>query len=78
MLLLAQDAQVNEGWATSTIAILVVALLVIIVFLSLIAQFINLYIQAWVSGARVSMIDLIGMRLRKVNARVIVEGSSNM
>ncbi|MHC5190774.1 MAG: flotillin-like FloA family protein, partial [Planctomycetota bacterium] len=32
----------------------------------------SLWIQAFMSGARVSFFDLIGMTLRKVNARTIV------
>lgn len=35
-------------------------------------QFLNLWVQAYFSGAKVSIIDLIGMRLRKVDPRVIV------
>jgi len=35
-------------------------------------QFLNLWVQAWFSGAKVSLFDLIGMRLRKVDPRVIV------
>lgn len=62
----------TEGMSLFTIAIIIVALIAMLVFFALIAQFIGLYIQALVSGARVSMIDLIGMRLRRVNARVIV------
>jgi uncharacterized protein YqfA (UPF0365 family) len=45
------------------IAILVVVLMTL--------QFINLYVRAAVSGARVSMLDLFGMRLRKVNPLAI-------
>jgi uncharacterized protein YqfA (UPF0365 family) len=54
------------------IAILLFLLLVSVVFLVVIFQFINLYIQAFFSGVRVSMWELIGMRLRKVPAHVIV------
>ena len=44
------------------------ALIVFFVFLS----FMNLWVQALFSGAGVSMFDLIGMRLRKVDPRTIV------
>ena len=62
------------GGSGQIILYLVVAVLVIIglVFIFVISQFLNLWIQAWFSGAGVSMIDLIGMRLRKVDPRVIV------
>jgi len=35
-------------------------------------QFIGLYVRALVSGARVGLLDLVGMKLRKVNAAAIV------
>ena len=35
-------------------------------------RFFKLWIQAWVSGARVRIIDLIGMKFRNVDARTIV------
>jgi len=47
-------------------------LLVVLVFLIIVFQFIGLYIRALASGARVSMMELVGMRLRKVNALTIV------
>lgn len=56
------------------VAILVVAGLIALVFGFVVLQFLNLYIQALFSGARVSLFDLIGMRLRKVDARTIVYG----
>ncbi|MDG1137225.1 MAG: flotillin-like protein FloA, partial [Phycisphaerales bacterium] len=35
-------------------------------------QYIGLYLQAWVSGAKVGFIDLVMMRFRKVNAKSVV------
>jgi len=54
------------------IALLVVVGIALLVFLVLILQYLNLYIQALVSGARVGFPDLIGMRLRKVSPMSIV------
>jgi uncharacterized protein YqfA (UPF0365 family) len=54
------------------IGILLVLLLIGFIFFVVIFQFLNLYIQAFVSGVRVSFIELIGMRLRKVPANIIV------
>ncbi len=48
----------------------VIAVLVIMIVLF---QFMGLYVRALVSGARVSLLDLIGMRLRKVPAVIIVD-----
>jgi len=49
--------------------VIVVALAVVWV----IAQFFGLWLQAFMANAGITMFDLIGMRLRKVNPRVIVE-----
>ncbi len=46
--------------------------LVLLVFFIIVANFGLLYIQAMMSGAHVGLWDLIGMRLRKVDPRVIV------
>ena len=45
---------------------------VLLMLLAIFAQFIGIYVRALVSGARVGFLDLIGMRLRKVNAGAIV------
>ncbi|MCK4873771.1 MAG: flotillin-like protein FloA [Phycisphaerales bacterium] len=69
-LLLAQQTSPTPQWIW--IAVLVVlgvgALIVVVV----VGQFFNLWLQAWLSGAHVRFIELIGMRLRKVDPRVIV------
>ncbi len=54
------------------IGFLIVVALVLLVLIAVMAQFFGLYVRAWVSGAHVSFLDLIGMRLRKVPAVVIV------
>ncbi len=54
------------------IVVLIVVGLVALILLFLVGQFINLYIQALVSDARVGMLELVGMRLRKVDIRTIV------
>jgi len=62
----------GEAWGAAgvfLVIVLVVALLVIGLFL---LQFIGLWIRSIASRAGIRMIDLIGMRLRKVDARVIV------
>ncbi|MBI2923694.1 MAG: flotillin-like protein FloA [Planctomycetes bacterium] len=45
---------------------------VLLVFFLVVANFGLLYVQAFLSGAHVSIVDLIGMRLRKVDPRMIV------
>src|ERR1051325_146525 len=54
------------------IVVVIVALLFAIVLLFVVGQFINLYIQALLSNAHVGLVDLVGMRLRKVDIRTIV------
>ena len=58
----------TQAW----IVILVVALLFAVVLLFVVGQFISFYIQALVSNAHVGLLDLVGMRLRKVDIRTIV------
>jgi uncharacterized protein YqfA (UPF0365 family) len=47
--------------------------LVLLVFFIVFVKYFNLWLQAWFTGAKVSMLSLIAMSFRKVNARVIVE-----
>ncbi len=49
-----------------------VVALVIIVILYVLGQFVNLWIQSLLSNARVKLLDMIAMRLRKVDVRTIV------
>jgi uncharacterized protein YqfA (UPF0365 family) len=55
-----------------SIVLLIIAAVVLLVVMFVVGQFINLYIQALFSNARVSLIELVGMRLRKVDLRTIV------
>jgi uncharacterized protein YqfA (UPF0365 family) len=50
----------------------VAALIVFLVIVVILAQFFGLWLQAFMSRAGVSLADLIGMRLRKVDARIVV------
>lgn len=54
------------------IGFFLVVLIVAIIILAIVFQFLGLYIRALVSGARVAMLDLIGMKLRKVPGAMIV------
>ncbi len=51
---------------------LIVGGIVLLIFLFIIGQYISLWFQALLSGARVRLIDLIMMRFRKVRPQVIV------
>lgn len=52
----------------------VIAALVMLVLIVVIGQFISLYIQAMLSNAHVGLLEIIGMRLRKVDVRQVVYG----
>ena len=54
------------------IGVVIFILIILLVIFAVILQFAGLYVRAYVSGARVSLWELIGMRLRKVNSVVIV------
>ena len=58
--------------STTTIVVLVVGIIVSLVALAVFAQFFGLWLQAYMSKASVSIGDLIGMKLRKVNIGTIV------
>ena len=62
----------DNGFSPILIAVLVVVVIVFLVIFGLLFQFIGLYVRALSSGARVSLLELLGMRLRKVNALIIV------
>jgi len=54
-----------------TIGLIVVAVILLVVFI-IMFQFVGLYVRALVSGAHVTFMELIGMRIRNVNPTVIV------
>ena len=54
------------------IAVLAVAGLIVLVLAVFLFQFLNLYIQALFSKAKVGIFDLIGMKFRKVDPKTIV------
>ncbi len=61
----------EEGFPVGTVVAIFIGI-VILVLLAVLGQFLGIYIRAMVSGARVGLLDLLGMRLRKVNANAIV------
>lgn len=54
------------------IALIVVGIVFVLVIAVILFQFLGLYIQALFSGAKVGLAELVGMRLRKVDAKIIV------
>lgn len=64
---------------TSAVTTLIVVLAVLVVFLAVFFALVPVgtWFRALVSGARISMGRLIGMRLRRINIRMIVEAYIN-
>ena len=62
----------GEGSGIVLLVIAGIAIIVCFVIFLVVAQFFGLWIQAFSASAGVTMWDLIGMRLRKVDARQIV------
>jgi uncharacterized protein YqfA (UPF0365 family) len=63
----------GQGWSNWWVIALAVGGLFIFVILMVVGQFFRLWLQAYMSNASVSMFDLIGMRLRKVDSFTIVQ-----
>lgn len=61
-------AQISTGWTIfwGVVGLTILTLLIVL------AQFFRLWLQAFMSNAEVSILDLIGMRLRKVDATTVV------
>lgn len=62
----------GTGWGWGAYVAIAVVVVIVLVIIAVIGRFIKLWIQAYFARAGVSMFDLIGMSLRKVNPQVIV------
>jgi uncharacterized protein YqfA (UPF0365 family) len=56
------------------IGVIIVAVIFALVFMAVVLNFGGLWLRAYTSNARVSFFELIGMKLRQVNAGTIVDG----
>src|SRR6188768_2237924 len=70
MFLLAQDISLP---AIFGLVMLVFVIIVMLVIVAIFANFFRLWIQSFLTGAGISLFDLIGMTFRKVNKDVIVK-----
>src|SRR5688500_13057248 len=68
----AEAAEGPSTWGPVAIGLTVFVLIILLILFLVLFQFIGLYVRALVSGAHVSLLDLVGMKLRKVNAAAIV------
>lgn len=58
--------------------LLIILAVIVIVILSILGRFISLWFQAFVSGTPIPLFNLIGMSLRKVPLRVVVNARINL
>ncbi len=70
-MLLRQGPQ-QDGMSPIVVGILIVLGIAVVVFVLIVAKFARLWLQAYFSRADIKLSELIGMWLRKVDARVIV------
>jgi len=61
------------GVTNAVVALIVVLALVGFALLMIIMRYGYLWVQAWVSGAHVGLLNLVAMTFRRVNPRIIVE-----
>ncbi|MEZ6037771.1 MAG: flotillin-like protein FloA [Planctomycetota bacterium] len=55
--------------------VLIGLLILLVILVLMLLKFISLWIQAYMSGTRIGLFQLVGMSLRKVNPTVIVRGA---
>src|SRR5436305_14963285 len=63
----------GESWSPLWILFTIVVLIVLLVIFIVLFNFMGIYVRALVSGARVGFLDLMGMRLRRVPATIVVD-----
>ncbi|MCE5319161.1 MAG: flotillin-like protein FloA [Parachlamydia sp.] len=66
-----------EAGMTSYIIFIILAIIVV-VLLSILGKFLSLWFQAFVSGTPIPLFNIIGISLRKIPPRVIVNGRINL
>ena len=59
--------------AAFAMVVLIVCVIIGLIFFIILVNFFSLWLRAWLSGASVSILSLVGMRLRRVNPMVIVD-----
>src|SRR5947209_17239818 len=56
----------------------IILAIILIIILSILGKFISLWFQAFVSGTPIPLFNIIGMSLRKIPPRVIVNARINL
>lgn len=67
----------DQGLSAEFYFLVVVVAIVLIAILSIVGKFISLWFQAFVSGTPIALFNIIGMSMRKIPAKVIVNARIN-
>lgn len=67
----------QSDWGASIYIFIIMLAIIAIVFIAITARFIALWFQAFVSGTPISLFNIIGMSLRKIPPRIIVNARIN-
>ena len=70
--LLAQMPMNPSPWPTYVLFLIIALAGFLILFCIFLAKYANLWLQAWMTSASISILDLVGMSFRKVNPNIIV------
>ncbi len=65
-------AELENIWPVVGLVLGIVAVIVVLVFVAIFAYYFRLWIRALMTGAKISIFDLLGMTFRKVRPNVIV------
>lgn len=67
-----------EGFSTQVYMLIFLVAVILIILLSILGRFISLWFQAFVSGTPIPLFNIVGMSLRKIPPRVIVNARINL
>lgn len=59
-------------WSIALIGLGIFAVIVLVILALILFSFIRLWVQCWLTGAQIGMVDLVGMKLRNVDYQMIV------
>jgi len=75
---MSQFMQATPDTGIEIYVVIFVIAVIVIIFLSIIGGFLSLWFQAFVSGTPIPLFNIIGMKLRKIPAQVIVNARINL
>ena len=69
---LPQQDQAANIWQYIIIGSIIIVIILILFIMVIFARFFRWWVQSWMTGAGIGILDLLGMTFRKVNPDVIV------